>query len=541
MSEPIVLIVDDEPNVVLLCQRLLERTHYHVLTVSSSGQALEILDKQRVDLLIADIRMPGLDGIQLISQARKVLPDLAAILMTGYGTLETALTALQKGVDGLILKPFSGLDFVQNVERALAERQRRKELHRLQALKPLLEVSETLFALTDQDLLASTLVEVVHKTFANGFTGLFSYRQLDSSENEVAQTGLSWEIVASLSEPRWSDDQAVQLLQDNLPFHASLRPILLPSREESDPGWEQVLARSDQGSLIFVPIPAKKTQLAVLALRPVQMEVYTRADLEILIILARHSAVAFENTRLYSDLTDSLNQIERSQNALLQAERLAAAGRLTASIAHEINNPLQSLQNCLDLVARTGLETEQRQKYLDMAISELNRLMNTVQRMLAFYRPIVRDRKLVNLNEIIRRTIDLLKPQFEAANIRVRDQMDPEHLPIIAVDSQIQQVIFNLLINSMEAMPDGGEILISSKKIPDIERKSVEVVIADNGPGIPGEQLARLFEPMMSSKPNGTGLGLAVSYGIVEAHGGSLKLVPGVRQGASFQIILPEN
>ncbi len=267
---------------------------------------------------------------------------------------------------------------------------------------------------------------------------------------------------------------------------------------------------------------------------------YTQSDLDMLVVLARQSAIAFENARLYTDLANSLKQVEFSQNALLQAERLAAAGRLTASIAHEINNPLQALQNCLNLVARKGLDEESREKYLDLAVSELNRLMSTVDRMLAFYRPIARDRKRVNLNEVILRAVDLLQPQFDESAIVIHQQLDTLPLPIMAVASQIQQVLFNLLINSMEAMPDGGEIWITSRTVSGANSSSVEVIIEDSGPGIHGEHLDRLFEPLVSSKLNGTGLGLAVSYGIVEAHGGSIKSLSGDHTGACFQIILPE-
>jgi two-component system NtrC family sensor kinase len=440
----------------------------------------------------------------------------------------------------LIIKPFSGVDFVQNVDRALEERRRRQETLRLQALQPLFEVSETLFALRDQSLLADTLVKVTHRILANDFTALLVHDSFKLPDNAPKKKDKPWQIVGSLGEINLQSAQPGEALANLLPMSDLKEPVLIGMERNNHSAWQQILSVTGQGSLMFVSIPIQYQKLAILSIRSTHRDRYTQADLETLIILARQSSVAFENARLYAKLTDSLNQAELSQNALLQAERLAAAGRLTASIAHEINNPLQALQNCLDLVSRKDLEREQRQKYLDLAISELNRLMSTVDRMLAFYRPIARDRELVNLNEVIQRAVDLLQPQFEESAVTIHNQIIHEPLFIMAVASQIQQVLFNLLINAMEAMPEGGDIWISSRSITGAESKSVEVIIEDSGLGIHGEQLEHLFEPLVSNKPHGTGLGLAVSYGIVEAHGGTLKLLSGSHTGACFQIILPE-
>ncbi len=233
--EPIVLVVDDEPNVVRLCQRLLERTNYQVITADSSGQAIEKLHDQHVDLLIADIRMPGLDGLQLISQARSFLPDLAVILMTGYGTLETAISALQKGVDGLIIKPFSGVDFVQNADRALEARHRRREMLRLQALQPLLEVSETLFALRGHDLLAVKLVKATHRILLNDYTALLRQNEVIISQEVPDRDDAVWQLVEALGENHFPDDQSVAGRLDHLP--ESLLKRAIPDRKDKSQSY----------------------------------------------------------------------------------------------------------------------------------------------------------------------------------------------------------------------------------------------------------------------------------------------------------------
>jgi two-component system NtrC family sensor kinase len=258
-------------------------------------------------------------------------------------------------------------------------------------------------------------------------------------------------------------------------------------------------------------------------------------DLEMFGLLARQADVAFENARLYSSLRDYVRRIEQSQRALIQAEKMSAVGRLTASIAHEVNNPLQSVQNCLHLAGREELSDEKRSDYLTMARDELDRLMSTVQRMLDFYRPGAIERKLTDFPELVDRVLALLAKQLEDNKIEVACQF-PEGLPPVnIVGNQIQQVIFNLILNAMEVMPDGGKIEITGM----IDGDNLEVEFLDDGPGVSPEAADNIFEPFMSTKDDGTGLGLSVSYGILTAHGGSLELVENTGGGARFRVIIP--
>lgn len=141
-SHPSILILDDEPGIILLCQRLLERSGFQVFSSTNPVEALQILEEKNTDLLLVDIRMPVMDGFQVIDRARQLHPDLAVVVMTGYGTVETAIEALRRGADGLILKPFEGNDLVQSVQRAREQSQYKQDQIRLQALRPLFDITE---------------------------------------------------------------------------------------------------------------------------------------------------------------------------------------------------------------------------------------------------------------------------------------------------------------------------------------------------------------------------------------------------------------
>ncbi|HEX7972928.1 MAG TPA: response regulator [Anaerolineales bacterium] len=539
MSEPVVLIVDDEPNVVRLCQRLLERASFRVLAVTSPSQGLAILSREHVDLLLVDYRMPGLDGFQLLTLARRHQPELAAVIMTGFGTVETAITALQLGADSLILKPFVGAELIQTVQRALQENAHRRDLVRLRTLRPLFHITETLFTETDPERLNELIVDEVIQHLHCSYAGLYE-RQVQGGPVQKA----AWR-----GEPEPGDlNCAIQAPLERILYLGA--PLWVSRDGPGDDGLQSLMVECNLGSLIGVPVNQKNRSSALIAIRSIDQPIFREADLEMFSILARQAAIALENARLYAELRSYIWQVEQSRRAMDQAEKMAAAGRLTASIAHEINNPLQSLHNCMYLASHKELSPDEQQKYMDMAQKELERLMVTVQRMLDLYRPGARDRKLSDLNELVKHVLHLLEPQLANSSVTVHTRL-ASHLPSgMVVANQIQQVLINLIINSMEAMPQGGEIFIETARIHSANGKKpsaktgdaagVQIIIEDTGPGIPESERESIFEPFISTKENGTGLGLAVSYGIVLAHGGSLSLMEGRGKGACFRITLPE-
>src|SRR5512132_2978973 len=157
-----VLVVDDEPGIAALCKRILSRAGYDVTSLTDPRAAIQHLQENRVDLLLVDIRMPEVDGFDVISRAKIVQPDIAVLVMTGFGTVETAIRVLRQGVDGLLLKPFEkSQELMQAVRQALSDNQRKRDTSRLSALRPLFNVTETLFAETDRDRLLDLILTAI--------------------------------------------------------------------------------------------------------------------------------------------------------------------------------------------------------------------------------------------------------------------------------------------------------------------------------------------------------------------------------------------
>lgn len=517
-----ILVVDDEPGVAALCQRLLMRAGYQARSVTDPREGIVFLTQQRADLLLVDIRMPGMDGFELMALARRRQPDLAVVVMTGFGTVETALEALRQGADGLIMKPFSqGNELVQSVQHALEENRRKRDALRLQALRPLFDVSRSLFSETHPDRLQDLLIDALRGYLNCLHAGLYAAKpdggvRLLLGRGKVLDSG-AFDAGGALAEVQHGQALCIHV---EGPLSAAQRELLL---------------KHQLGSLVCAPMRLRDGQQFLVAARPENEPPLVEADLEMLQILSHQAAVALENARLYEELREYVRQVEESQRMLVQAEKMVTAGRLTASIAHEINNPLQAVRNCLHLAGRAELDSQQREEYLQLAQGELERLMNTVQRMLDLYRPGAVERRLTDLNDLINKVLRLVEQQLHKANVQIHAQLSPRCGAVLVVRDQIQQVLLNLILNAMEAMPNGGDLWIETRQ----RKRQIEITIEDSGEGVLPELRERIFEPFISTKENGTGLGLTVSFGIITAHGGGLELVKGRGNGASFRITLP--
>ncbi len=528
MAKPTLLVVDDEAGITALCERLLRREGFVVFSETDPRRAMERLRTIEVDLLLVDIRMPEVDGFSVISYAKQHQPDIAVLVMTGFGTVETAIQALRQGVDGLILKPFErGSELVDAVHQALADSQRKRDAARMQALRPLFDVTESLLSETQPERLLERILDAVSGHLRCDHVGYYEFSAEDKGVHLLAGRG------TTLADEVSDRDGGLIGRADALGI-----PLMVSVSGPGDERLREVLLSHDLESVMCAPISRLNVRGVLFAARGRGEAPFGEADLDMFLILARQAAVAMENARLYAELRDYVRQVEESQRALIQAEKMATVGRLTASIAHEINNPLQAVRNCLHLVERDDVPRAKREEYFTLAKSELERLMGTVQRMLEFYRPGAVRAEAVDIGELLGRVLGLMAQQMAKNRVEVRTDISPRLPAVFAVSGQIQQVFINLILNAMDAMPQGGTLHIKARRV----RDGVEVLFRDSGPGVPPEHRASIFEPFVSTKEGGVGLGLTVSYNIVSAHGGVLELVTdddGRKKGACFRVWLP--
>jgi two-component system NtrC family sensor kinase len=520
-----IIVLDDEPGITRLCERLLTRAGYTVASFTDPSKALVYLEHNHIDLLLVDIRMPEINGFEVIAQTRLHQPDAAMLVMTGFGTLEMAIQALRQGVDGLILKPFeAGEELVDAVEQALRDSEKKRDVARIQALRPLFDITESLLSETRPDRLVELILNAVRGHLRCAHAGYYQY----SLEEEELQ------LLLGQGEPlqnEKSNPEGGILARTD----AQGIPLWVNAAGPGEAGLQKQLVKNKLVSAMAAPVTRLNVRSVLYAGRSETDAPFREVDWEMFLLLSRQAAIAMENARLYAELRDYVQMVEESQQALVRAEKMATAGRLTASIAHEINNPLQAVQNCIHLATRAEMPLGKQQEYLNLARTELERLMSTVQRMLDFYRPGAVDPQRVDVANLLRHVVDLLSSQLTARGIRVTTGFSSKLPMVLAVSSQLQQVFINLALNAYDAMPEGGELRVTARLVRDV----VEIIFQDSGSGVSVENRSKIFEPFVSTKDGGTGLGLSVSYGIISAHGGNLDLVPDRGPGACFRITLP--
>jgi len=242
--------------------------------------------------------------------------------------------------------------------------------------------------------------------------------------------------------------------------------------------------------------------------------------------------------QLAADFNYMLDTLQSTQDQLLHSEKLASLGQLSAGVAHELNNPLGTILLYAETMTKERSEDDPERTDLKMIVSETQRCKRVVSDLLNFARQNQVIVQMTDLHGIILELIDLIPQHVNTVPIIIQKELDPR-LPLIEADpSQLRQVLLNLMINAVEAMPEGGILTLRTKSEPD---KTVAVEVQDTGLGIPEENLRKLFTPFFTTKPigKGTGLGLALAYGIIKMHRGQITVRSEIGLGSTFSIHLP--
>ena len=242
----------------------------------------------------------------------------------------------------------------------------------------------------------------------------------------------------------------------------------------------------------------------------------------------------------FVDLKERLEMeraLRRTQEQLLQSEKLAAMGRLTSQIAHELNNPLYGIMNTLELLKTEVSPQSKRRKVLEMALSETVRLSELLRKMLSFSRPDQEEKQAVDLNTVLDEILLLHEKQLQENDIKIKTSFAGELPPILASKNQLRQVFLNLVANARDAMPNGGTLSVKT----DSDKANVKIEISDTGIGIKEKHLKRIFDSFFTTKDSvkGVGLGLSVCYGFIKDHGGDIQVRSEVGTGTTFTITFP--
>lgn len=338
-----------------------------------------------------------------------------------------------------------------------------------------------------------------------------------------------------------------------VPVDDATHPLALAAREKAP----RVLSRGDSPSaeelklldllgtseVGIVPMVRSDRTLGILmADNVITGQPIGREGLRSLKTLATQASLAVENARLYESLQrraeqleEALRELQRSEEKLVRAEKLAAVGEVTAKIAHDVRNPLVAVGGFAHSILKPDVDMDRARRYARIIADEVATLERVLNDLLGFASARVPRREWLSLNELVERTVLIMGNEIEHNDIDVRLQLQHELGPVWADPTQLSQVMFNLLRNALEAMPHGGTLTVATTRTG----QQLRIDVSDTGPGISEENRGRVFVPFFTTKAKGTGLGLSVVHQIVRNHGGSVDVESALGQGTTVSILLP--
>ena len=622
-DRPKVLVVDDEmgPRESL---RMILKPRYEIVTADSGEAALKTLSTFHPDLIFMDIKMPQMDGIELLRRIKGADPSIEVVMITAYASLETVKNALTHGAFEYLIKPFSRQDLEETARRALARRQ--NELGTRNQLTALVNEMRTLATKArgleeearreqaEQSLRVTQLS--ILREISRSLLGQLDFRQLSTAITAQLKDALGYEeatvrlgAVPPESQsgetrvicPIREDDNVLGYL--SVANRAGTRPID-PRERELLEMLSDYLAVAIHNSRLYGEVAETKQYLEQLissagdaivsvdgegnirSWNPAAERIFGRAAAEMVgqpfaglmppdpyraarAALSRENPVrAFDATTKRADgralnlavtlsylpgrdggpegmlaiVRDMTSQRE-IEAQMHQSERLTALGQMAGGIAHDFNNLLQAILGYAQLMARSPGNADVVRRGLDVIEKAANGGAETVRRIQKFARlrpdePFV----TMDLNQVVRDSLAITRPRWEEKKVKggVPLQLELELGPVPVVmgrPAELNEVITNLVLNAIDAMPKGGTLRIRTRLG---DHRHAMITVADTGMGMSEEVRKKVFDPFFTTKgEEGTGLGLSVSHSIVERHGGDLKVDSRPGEGTTFTITLP--
>jgi signal transduction histidine kinase len=483
-----VLVVDDDPAIVEVLDLRLGSMGFDVTATDDSFHALRAVEGLTFDAALLDLRMNPLDGITLMEAIHERHPGLPVLIMTAHGTIETAVEAVQRGAFDYLTKPFLRDELRAKIARALSTRRWARDRGRL------LAVGQTL---ASSGIMARTLEAVAQAAVETTEADRCVVFQLDQGQL-VPTAGAG-------SPGRLADLEAAASIA--IDKRAPVR-----------------CSGPDGRVIVAAPLVVERGPAGALVIEtPARVEL-TEDDVELLALFSSQAAVAIRNT----------HDLER-----LRSGALAALGRMATQVAHEVKNPLAGLR----LYAR-HLE-QQLERRDDAAGAEIakkitstvDHLAAVVSEITAFGRPPELTRAWTALPPLLDECLTFARARVDTEGIEV-SRRDDEACPDAFVDArELRKAFLNLILNGLEALAPGGRLSVGARYEP--ETRTVTIAIDDTGVGMTEETASRAFDFFYTTKPQGTGLGMAIAKSAVDRHGGELAITSAPGAGTRVLIRLP--
>jgi signal transduction histidine kinase len=484
-----VLIVDDDPSILEVLEMRLSSMGFEVDATTDAAGAIERVTPGRFDLALVDLRMDPMDGIALMEALHARQSRLPVLIMTAHATIETAVEAVQRGAFDYLTKPFVKDELRGKIARALASRRWARDRERL------LSVGETLASSGRMDRVLESVAQAAVETTEAERCVVF--QNVDGQLVALASAGVPAASLTALQEV------AAAAMEKNAPV---------------------TRATADAHVIVAAPLLVERGPAGALVTEtPARLEP-DEDDLELIALFSSHAAAAVRTT----------HELER-----LRSGALAALGRMATQVAHELKNPLAGLR----LYARHLEQRLVRTRDDDGAdlarkiTGTVDHLAAVVNELTAFGRTPELRRAPTDLRVLLDECVTFARAHVARDDIEVTTTYDAA-CPEVAIDlREMRKALLNLILNGLEALGPGGRLAITTEYAP--APGQVTVTLDDTGVGMSEATLARIFDLFFTTKPEGTGLGMALARSVITRHGGQLAINSEAGQGTRVVVRLP--
>jgi signal transduction histidine kinase/DNA-binding response OmpR family regulator len=538
-----VLVIDDEEAQGAYLCNLLETLGYSVSIALGGAQGIEKLENESPDIVLADLVMPEVNGLAVLRHARDQRLDTPVIIITAYESLESALEAMRLGAFDYISKPIK-IDLLRStLKRAQETKARRQAEQRLaQRARDLAALHRATQAITASlepaQVLRAILQEVTHTLGADAASVLL--KDFETGElvfqagSDDPQPLIGARLAPGQGIAGWVAEHGKSLQVDDV---------------LADPhfyrGFDQESGYKTR-NLLAVPLRARGQVIGVIEAVNKLAGTFAPGDLELLESLALTASAAIENARLFKEATERLQQLQQTQAQLEAAARMATAGDLARGVAHEINNALTPVLGTSSLLLnRPDLEDDLRAD-LQIIAQSIQRVRKQVKQ----FAELARSREFrytrIDLNEMTRSALGFFAERLQRTDMNASLELAPDLPPIKGNTMWLNQALLHLMLNAIEAMPEGGQLTVRTytQQAQASSPPSVCVSVTDTGVGIPAEHREQIFDIGFTTKTEqghmrGLGIGLFDVRNIIQAHGGRVEVESRPDRGSTFTLIFP--
>ena len=533
-----ILIVDDEPSVLLTVTAILRQEGYSVDAVPDGSAAIEKIGAAHYDLVLTDLKMPGIDGLQVLEEVRKRSPKTVTVMMTGYASVDSALEAIQRGAYEYLLKPTEVEDLKAAVRRSL-------ERKRLSEIDTLYRVSRTVTTSLEPAQIAQAVTQAAREVLGVGgaelvdltSSGALAQRKFEQERAEKSGQPKSSSMTTTLSELARLPEVAARLAREDW-----------ISGEDAPRSVRQWAEANCIASYVFLRGMAKNQVSCVLCAWNEEPFDFHASTLRFLSGLAGQSALALSHAAMIAELQRNNEQLEAMNAKLRELDQLKS--QFLSVATHELRTPLSIIlgYNSMLSDALADRLDEPERETLRESVAACKRLIRLVNSMLDITQ--IESGKMrmnfepADLRRVVSGVAALFQQEARVKNIHISLEL-PQRLPRLVMDAErIEQVLVNLLGNALKFTPEGGAVTINVGT----QDGSVQVAVSDTGIGIAPEDRAIIFDEFAQVRRQtanrhreGSGLGLAIARRIVEAHHGTLEVESEVGQGSTFRFTIPSD